>query len=137
MSRSGYSDDCDDTLQYGRWRAQVSSAIRGRRGQSFLKELAQAMDAMPEKVLITGELVTEEGDCCTMGVVCKARGLDVTKVDEHSTEEVGELIDIAHQLAAEIAWENDEAGMPDETPEHRWVRMRAWVAGRLNAGETK
>jgi hypothetical protein len=134
MSRSGYSDDCeniDDILEIGRWRGQVASAIRGKRGQDFLRELAQAMDAMPEKALITGDLVTERGECCTMGVVCKARDLDVLGVDQDCPEEVGDLIGIASQLAAEIAYENDEVGKSDETPEQRWVRMRKWVADNL------
>lgn len=53
MSRSGYTDDDDDPLATGRWRAQVRSAIRGKRGQAFLRELIAALDAMPEKALIT------------------------------------------------------------------------------------
>lgn len=133
MSRSGYHDDGDDTLALGRWRAQVASAIRGRRGQSFLKELAAAMDAMPEKILITGELINPEGDCCAIGVVCKARGLDVRQVDEHAPDEVGRFVDIAHQLAAEIAYENDEYGLRNETPEQRWARMRAWVSEQIRS----
>ena len=134
MSRSGYQDYCDDILAVGRWRAQVASAIRGKRGQAFLRELAVAMDAMQDKSLITGELVTSEGDCCAMGVVCKARGLNVLEVDENSPEEVGDLIGIAHQLAADIAFENDELGH-GETPEQRWVRMRQWVAENLRVSE--
>lgn len=80
MSRSGYTDDYDeDPLANGRWRAQVKSAIRGKRGQAFLRELADAMDAMPEKVLIAEELVDADGDACAIGVVCKARGIDTSK----------------------------------------------------------
>ena len=34
MGRHGYTDDCDDDpLALGRWRAQVASSIRGKRGQ--------------------------------------------------------------------------------------------------------
>jgi hypothetical protein len=130
MSRSGYSDDCDDILVHGRWRAQVASAIRGNRGQKFLKELAAAMDAMPEKTLITGELISKEGECCTMGVVCQSRGLAVTDVDENSPEEVGNLLGIAPQLAAEIAYENDECS-DHLSHEERWMRMRKWVDDHL------
>lgn len=44
MSRHGYSDDChDDILSFGQWRGQVASAIRGKRGQAFLKELIAAL----------------------------------------------------------------------------------------------
>ncbi|TWT57211.1 hypothetical protein KOR42_05690 [Thalassoglobus neptunius] len=134
MNRSGYVEDLcsDDPLVYGRWRAQVKSAIRGKRGQAFLKELAEAMDAMPEKVLISSELINSDGDCCTIGVVCKARGVDVSKINYEDPEQVGESVNIAHQLAAEIEWENDENwyGKP-ESPEDRWKRMRKWVDSQI------
>jgi hypothetical protein len=132
MSRSGYSDDIEDDLAAGRWRAQVASATRGRRGQALFRELAAAMDAMPEKRLIAEELVTADGECCALGVVCKARGIEdkARAVDPEEPEEVGALLDIAHQLAQEIAYENDEA-RDNEIPEARWTRMRAWVQGQI------
>ena len=131
MSRSGYTDDCDDILQYGRWQGQLKSAIRGKRGQAFLRELADAMDAMPEKVLIANELINAEGDCCTIGVVCKSRGIDVSAIDHEEPEQVGGAVGIARQLAAEIEYENDDEWPCDETPEHRWKRMRKWVERHL------
>lgn len=85
---------------------------------------------MPDKRLIKGDLVTSEGDCCTMGVVFKARGIDAAKVDEHCPEEVAGRLNIARQLAAEIAYQNDE-GAYKETPEQRWTRMRKWVGEQL------
>jgi len=154
MSRSGYVDDCEDPLALGRWRAQVKSAIRGKRGQAFLRELAAAMDAMPIKELIAEELINDDGQCCTIGVVCKARGIDVGKIDHEEPEEVGNAVGIARQLAAEIEYENDEIGYrfvkvfedkppghhwhpgfrwdrAEETPAERWQRMREWVARQL------
>lgn len=133
MSRHGYIDECDspeDQRRYAMWRGQVKSAFRGKRGQAFLRELAAAMDAMPVKELIAGELIDAEGDCCTIGVVCKARGLDVSKIDYEEPEQVGGLVGIAKQMAAEIEWENDEGGY-HETPEERWQRMRRWVDRRI------
>lgn len=135
MNRSQYSDDVNDDLQFGRWRGQVASAIRGKRGQAFLRELADAMDGMAEKVLIAEELIDENGDCCTIGVVCKARGLDVTTVDIEDPEAVGALVGIAHQLAAEIEYLNDD--WKRESPEARWVRMRKWVDSHcIKSGES-
>ncbi len=133
MSRSGYVDDCDDQLAIGRWRGTVKSAIRGKRGQAFLRELADAMDAMPEKVLIADELINAEGDCCTIGVVCKARGIDVSNIDLEETEQVGAAVGIARQMVAEIEYENDECGAwgHPETPAERWQRMRKWVDSRI------
>lgn len=147
MSRSGYSDDFDDGLALGRWRAQVGNSIRGKRGQAFLRELAAAMDAMPVKEIIPEELIDDEGQCCTIGVVCKARGIDVSSVDVHDTREVGGLVGITHQLAAEIAYENDECGRTyvrseggrwksqEETPAQRWQRMRRWVEKSIAKSE--
>ena len=37
MSRSGYSDDCETM---GLWRGAVERAIYGKRGQTFLREMA-------------------------------------------------------------------------------------------------
>lgn len=56
MSRSWYCDDNDDPLALGRWRAQVRSATRGKRGQRLLRDMLDALDAMPEKRLVSGVL---------------------------------------------------------------------------------
>lgn len=128
MSRSGYSEDCENIELY---RATVERAIKGQRGQAFLRELAASMDAMPEKVLITGELVSEKGECCTIGVVCKARTLDVSAIDYEDPDSVGRLIGVARSMAAEIAFMNDEWVSPSELPSERWKRMRKWVADNI------
>lgn len=128
MSRSGYTDDYDHMNLY---RATVERTIKGKKGQAFLKELAAAMDAMPEKRLIPHELITETGEMCTIGTVCKARGLNVKGVDVEDPQTVGNLVGIARCLAAEIEYENDEAGHPMETPEQRWTRMRQWAKDNI------
>lgn len=129
MGRSNYCEDDDDNT-HGLWRGAVSRAIEGKRGQAFLRELAAALDAMPVKELIAEELVTEEGKCCAMGAVALARKLDVSKIEETDSGDVGEAFGIARALAAEIAYENDDDfgyGPRGETPAQRWQRMRAWV----------
>ena len=111
MSRSGYIDDLDDQWQYIRWRGAVASAFNGRRGQAFLKEMLAALDALPEKVLIAHELqdTTYSGQVCAMGAVGKARGVDMEKLDPEDKETVAGTFGIADAMAAEIAYENDEA----------------------------
>lgn len=143
MSRHGYTDYIEDELAAGRWKGRVKSAIRGKRGQAFLKDLAAAMDEMPVKELIREELIDEDGQCCTIGVVCKARGLDVSRVDYEDSDAVGKLVDIAGPMAAEIEYWNDDGGDrwgPDasgkwgtiyETDAERWARMREWVAKQI------
>ena len=132
MSRSGYCDDLDDDLAFGRWRGQVASAIRGKRGQKALRDLIAALDAMPYKVLITEELQDVEGDVCALGALGNARGINMTDLDPDEPDDVAAAFDIATQLAKEIVYENDEGGRYwTETPEQRYKRMRQWVESHI------
>lgn len=128
MSRSGYSDDYgdDDPLALGRYRAQVASAIRGKRGQALLRELLAALDAMPVKQLVAGELEAE-GQFCALGVVGQARGLNLASIDTYDVESLGPKFNIAEQLAREIMWVNDEHVSP-----HRWIRVE--ICGPMRPG---
>ncbi|GEM_PF-1710263 len=58
MSRAGYSDDCDSWALI-RWRGPLSSSIRGKRGQLFLRDMLSALDAMPGNRLIREAVVLE------------------------------------------------------------------------------
>jgi hypothetical protein len=127
VSRSGYSEECDDLWALIRWRGAVASAIRGRRGQAFIEECLAALDALPEPRLESSVLVSETG-CCAMGAVAKHRGLDVSGVDPWDREQVASTFGIAEALAAEIAHENDNGDWHrHDTPEQRFARVRAWL----------
>lgn len=129
MSRSGYSDDCEN-LQL--WRSNVDRAIKGKKGQEFFRELLAALDALPTKRLIPHELVSEDGECCALGAVALARNLDVAAVDESEPEEVAAALGIRSMLAQEVAYMNDEYQRLN-TPEERWQRIRNWVVSNLDA----
>ena len=158
MSRADYSDDCDDPLQQGRWRAAVNSAMRGRRGQAFLREALAALDAMPDKQLVAGHLVVDGwqgpwsgdevivggdvlvdrrgvpmpmGSVCLLGAVGSARRMDMTGLDPDDMDSVAPAFGIADAMAREIVYWNDEGGPGCESPEHRWQRMREWVAAQI------
>lgn len=165
MSRSGYTDDCDNLAL---WRQAVQRAIKGKRGQATLRELLEALDAMPDKRLYRGNFTTADGEFCTLGVLGAKRGV---KMDDLGDEEdgsdpdlVGERFGIAKALAAEIMYENDESGSDydyvqvaicgpmrpfdsrmrwvrvedDEEPAaKRWKRMRRWVSRQLESSPTK
>ena len=161
MSRSGYSDEIDDPLVLGRWRGRVASALRGKRGQAFLRETLAALDAMPVKQLIAQELEAD-GEFCTLGVVGAARGIDLASLDPEDYDAVANAFGIAPCMAQEIVWENDEQISGYEwidveicgpvrpwerhhtthrTPSanagwRRWAYMRQWVASQIkNEGE--
>ena len=134
MSRSGYSEDCDDgALQL--WRGAVQKSITGKRGQRLLRDIAAAMDAMPDKQLVADELVSADGAFCTLGVAGLARGLteQIKQIDPYERKKIANLLDVAPALVAEISFENDNpfSDYSSETPEHRWSRMRAWVAAQI------
>ena len=127
MSRSEYSDDIDQ-WELIKWRGQVASAIRGQWGQAFLQELLEALDQMPEKRLIRNNMRDQSGCVCTLGAIGAKRGLDLDSIDPHDYEQLSRTFGIAHQLAQEIMFLNDDV---NDTPEHRWQRMRNWVVANL------
>lgn len=134
MGRAGYSDDCDDNLQLGRWRGAVRSAIRGKRGQEFLKEMLAALEAMPQKRLIANVLEQTEwnedgdklvpvkdGDVCAFGAVGRARGISMPVIDgedddETAADEVARTFGTVDALTREIMWKNDEGGIRRRVP---------------------
>lgn len=146
MSRHGYSDELDQ-WDLIKWRGQVASAIRGKRGQKLLIDLVKALDSMPEKALIANKLVTASGKVCALGAVGQLRGTEMPMLDRNGDEydgddfdshEMADLFDVAYQLAAEVMWQNDDGGSDHkvingkwtyapETPQERWARVRAWA----------
>lgn len=128
MSRSNYDEDCDGWALI-RWRGAVASAIRGKRGQAFLRELLAALDALPERKLIAHEL-QQDGAVCAIGAVGRARGLDMTALDPDDTETVAGTFGICDAMTREIVWLNDEINSRS-TPEQRFEDMRAWVVSQI------
>lgn len=143
MSRSGYSEDCDEHWQFAMWRGTVTRAINGKRGQAFLKEMLAAMDALPVKRLAAHELeapdlipcshwgLFETTSVCAIGAVGKARGVDMTDLDPEDSDTVSGKLNISRALACEVVFMNDEAGSYKETPEARFERVRAWVQSQI------
>jgi hypothetical protein len=129
MSRSGYSDDCEDIWLY---RRAVENAIKGKRGQAFLRELLTALDALPQPRLIENDLQDADGEVCAIGSVGLARGADMKKVDPEDPDSVADAFGIARCMAAEIEFVNDDDfGFSNETPEQRFTRVRKWVVENL------
>lgn len=129
MSRSGYTEDIDN-WQLIKWRGQVASALRGSRGQRFLRELIAALDAMPVKELIAEEFQNEDGSqVCALGALGQVKGIDLIGLDPYDHEAISNAFDIAPQLAAEVMFENDE--LRHQEPVDRWRRVRRWAESHL------
>jgi hypothetical protein len=143
MSRSGYSDDCDYNWSLIMWRGAVKSAITGKRGQAFFKEMLAALDALPVKRLVKDELqatdlvpcshwgMFEATSVCAIGAVGRARGVDMTSIDPDDPPQVANAFGIAQAMAQEIVYVNDEWGGYRETTEQRFARVREWVASQI------
>ncbi len=141
MSRHGYveSDD-EDPLQEGRWRGAVLSALRGKRGQAFFRELIEALDAMPVKALAARSF-TRGGEVCALGSVALKRGIDVSEFeapegedswdDEVDHDALGEKFGIAPVMAREIMYENDECD------QWHWEDDGSVVRNGIRYGETR
>jgi hypothetical protein len=133
VSRACYSDDLDNWALI-RWRGAVASAIRGKRGQAFLREMLTALDALPEKRLIPHEL-EQYGEVCALGSVGKLRGMDMSQIDPEEYEQVATAFGIPECLAREIEFENDDCY--SQTPEDRYAYIYRWVERQLKPATEK
>lgn len=161
MSRSGYSDsdgyDDFDHLRAAAYRGNIRRCIGGRKGQAFMWQLYLALEALPERVLVTGALVNREGSYCALGAVARFRGLDIPKEfaeteegdpeDYEFAEAMGPFLGIKDMLAREVMYHNDDGDdwheIPGpgtrwgstlhrwDTPKERYQRVRAWVVEHL------
>lgn len=142
MSRHGYTEDfCDDHWALIRYRGRVKSAMRGKRGRALLRDLMDALDAMPEKRLIAGTLKSHEGEHCAIGVVAEARGIDLEPVAPIDAEanygedpELANQLDVATCLLNEIEFVNDEFWPHHEAEADaaRWKHVRRWAERQLD-----
>lgn len=134
MSRSGYTEDYGDDNPWAliRWRGAVASSIRGKRGQAFLREMLEALDALPEKRLVAHELINPVGEVCALGSVGAARGVAMEALDPEDYSTLAGVFGVAEPLIQEIEYMNDE-GYWGADDAKRWQAMRDWVVSNLRA----
>lgn len=146
MSRSGYVDYNDDQWGSIKYRGQVASAIRGKRGQKLLRDLRDALDAMPDKRLITRALIEDSApsfippslakdkapSVCALGSLGLQRGMEMRTLDPDDRDAIAEAFGVARQLICEIEYMNDEEFWGDDSAQ-RWQFMREWVEQHISA----
>lgn len=158
MGRSGYVESDGfgdyDTWDYIRQCGARKSALRGKRGQAFLRRLAAALEAMPVKSLCAipsaedghwegcwGEpgrrfveapgadrLGLPTGEVCALGSLARLNGIDPSAIDATDHKGLAKMFDVAPTVIRDIEWENDEAC---GSGEERWKRLREWVQENL------
>ncbi len=129
MSRSGYSEDCDG-WELIRWRGAVASAIKGKRGQAFLRKLLDGLDALPAKRLIADDLESQ-GEVCAIGSVGRLQSIDMSGLDPENHEQLADVFDISPALVKEVEFINDEPFCYRTTPEERFAMVRKWAVQNL------
>jgi hypothetical protein len=86
-----------------------------------------SLDALPEHRLIAHDL-ERDGEVCALGAVGRARGMPMADIDPEDHETVAAKFGVAHALACEVMWINDELS---NSPERRWATVRDWIIERL------
>ena len=125
MSRSGYVDDDDngDNWSMIRWRGAVASAIKGNRGQQFLRDLLSALDAMPVKELHAGKFQAD-GQFCALGVAANFRAIDLSGFEEGAADgdvahgRLAKTLELSEAFVREVMFENDECVSATRTVTH-------------------
>lgn len=159
MSRAEAWDDEPYPNACELFQGAVTNAVMGRRGQALLREIEEALLALPEKMLAEG-VICENGMACTLASLeilrLTKRGMPRTKAvilldlaaQHHGQSYEGDfdgdkmahflkkILGLkGHALPWTIMHKNDEIyyGCSDRriTPEKRWERMLAWVREQL------
>ncbi len=140
MTRLYYYDDDCDPGEEGLRQGWLHSAIRGKRGQRFLHDLVEALDALPAPELSCGSLEdAETGCCCAFGAVRRLRGPENVRLWFHPEEEdmtpdsLAEPFDVPQTLAWAVVQANEEmsSGNTEQDRRRRWTEVRAWAACKL------
>ena len=139
MSRLYFDDDWDYNLE-GLQQGWLRSAIRGKRGQQFLRELVTALDALPAPELSCGALEdAQTGCCCAFGAVRRLRGAENVKLWFHPEEEdlspdnLAEPFGVSNTLAWAVVQANEEMAESNtkQARRRRWADVRAWAVSHL------
>ena len=111
----------------------IAAAIRSKRGQTLLRDLLAALDAMPDKKLIAGDFVRPNGSCCALGVLGLARGIDPEYLSAlgDDYDRTSKSFGVSISLIRHIQNENDHR-LKNATQQERWAHVREWVASNID-----
>lgn len=157
--RISYSEEEDFPGQFSLWRANLGRALRGRRGQAALRELRDALLALPDKKLIDGH-IAKDGAVCAVGALMldkKMKSLGVAReealklleadyvpyggwekwdgYDDADTAEEAKAYGIPYMVAWRLVELNDE-DLYKADPEERYRRVLAWTEKQLAEAAT-
>lgn len=142
MSRSSYTDDYGEDYpgQLELYRANVQRSIQGRNGQARLRELRDALLALPVKALeadIFAEGTREQPRVCALGAwalqTCggdpaAARALVGPRdTDDYAIAAALQPFQWPLPVVREAIYQNDEGRHDATTPAERYAYVLRWV----------
>jgi hypothetical protein len=135
--RIGYSEEEDYPGQHNLWQANCLRSIRGKAGQASLRELEQALLALPEKRLIADELENADGEVCAIGALAKYRNHTPKADPDWEMEQVGVELGMPEMVAwrvvalndidIDLYYDREKQKCVSYTPEERYERVLAQV----------
>lgn len=138
-------DEEDFPGQFNLWQANCLRSIKGKAGQSSLRDLEKALLALPSKRLIINELEDADGEVCAIGALAKYRGHTPRADPEYEMEEVGMEMGMPALVAWKIVsmndleldwrWDKQLGKQVQITPEERYERILRQVQQWLVAPE--
>lgn len=148
MSRSCYSDEFGDEFpgQLELYRANVARSIRSKAGQARLRELRDALLALPVKALEANTFADGTRDApnvCALGAWAlkkcdgdpqAAKQMVPREADDWDTFNAIKAHGWPRLVVLEAIYQNDEATYRVVTPEQRYAHVLAWVESQIVGG---
>lgn len=140
-----YYDDEPSPQEEGLIAGALRSAIRGKRGQRFLRDLIAALDALPSKELSAGALEDEQtGCCCAFGAVRRWRGAAAVPLwfdpmeEDLSPSHLAEPFNVSETLAWAVVAANESCFSGNAEPERRrrWEEVKRWALRHLESSSS-
>jgi hypothetical protein len=122
MSRSNYTEDDEFPGQFDLYRANVERSLRSKAGQARLREMRDALLALPVKALEAGIFITGDEDSPR---VC---GLGAWAL--HHARSVAEASALVPKYPADVA--TDDYDTADALKRFGWPKLVVWEAIFIN-----
>lgn len=139
----------NEEFRRGAWQENSRRAFASERGQKALRELRDALAALPRRRLLGGQFadIFEQddesiivGDVCAIGALAKFKGMEFTS--HHGTEDfdgfetaaIGKKLGMSYVMAYDIAYRNDEI-YDSLGASERWWTMYGWLTAKINGRE--
>lgn len=141
--RISYSDEEEYSGQFALWQSNCERSIKGKVGQRELRELEAALLAMPEKRLIHGSLVDEEGGVCAIACYARHKGVNLATFDpDEDSDQAGIAAGMPRMVAWKVVELNDFtldsvydptrlSRFRPMTPEERYTAVLKWVREQI------